>query len=66
MFIFSCLQEAIACYTEEMDHSFAYLFIQLAMEESLERKTQDRTNIAKLLSEVVKSSTISIESYIKG
>jgi len=60
------VKEAIACYTEEMDHSFAYLFIQLAMEESLERKTQDRTNIAKLLSEVVKSSTISIESYIKG
>jgi len=60
------VNEAMACYTEEMDHSFAYLFIQLAMEESLERKTQDRTNIAKLLIEVVKSSKISIESYIKG
>merc|ERR1719427_152921 len=60
------VNEAIACYVEEMDPSFAYLFIQLAMEESLERKVKDRENVAKLIVEVIKSSKISIESYITG
>ncbi|XP_061684261.1 eukaryotic translation initiation factor 4 gamma 1-like isoform X4 [Syngnathoides biaculeatus] len=60
------IQEALQCVQEINCPQLLYVFVQFGLESTLERSTEIRENLGRLLHHLVKTSILPTEQYYKG